>query len=111
MLNNPQTQYVNRGESIDYTNSGVSEIAANSVVVLTSRIGIAGTNIPVGAIGTVNITGVYDIPATTTEAYTVGQPVYWDGTTITSVATDNELAGFVVLPKDTAAAIARVKIG
>lgn len=111
MLNNPQASYVQRGESIDFTNSGSTDIKANDVVSLGTRIGIAGCDIPVGATGSVHVVGVYDLPASNTEAFTVGQAVYWNGTVITANETDNVPAGWVVEPKTTAGTIARIKIG
>lgn len=111
MLNNPQTLYAHRGEVIDYKNAGGTEIKANSVVSLATRIGVAGTDIPVGTVGSVHVIGVYDIPAVTTEAFTVGQAVYWTGTALTSTAASNVPAGWVVEAKILAGSIAKVKIG
>lgn len=111
LLNNPQAVYVQRGEVIDYTNTGLVDLKAADIVELTGRIGVAGTDIPVGVVGSIHVTGVFDVPATNTEAFTVGQPVYWDGTAVVSVATDNTLAGWVVAPKLSVGTIARVKIG
>lgn len=111
MLNNPQTSYVNRGEVIDYKNNGASKINANAVVPLETRIGIAATDILVGAVGSINVIGVYDIPALTTEAFKAGQAAYWNGTAITITAGSNVPAGWIVEAKASAGAIARVKIG
>ncbi|MGP7817765.1 DUF2190 family protein [Niallia sp. 01092] len=111
MLNNPQTSYVQRGESIDFINSGSTLIKANDVVPLTTRIGIAGCDIPVGAVGSVNVIGVYDIPAVTTEAFAAGQTVYWKNNALTTDSVDAVNAGWVVEAKASSKAIARVKIG
>lgn len=111
LLNNPEAVYVQRGEAIDYTNTGVVDLKATEIVALTGRIGVAGTDIPVGATGSLHVIGVFDVPATNTEAFTVGQPVYWDGAAVVSVEAGNTLAGWVVAPKVSAGTIARVKIG
>ncbi|MEH7122105.1 DUF2190 family protein [Bacillus sp. JJ1773] len=111
MLNNPQAQYVQRGETIDYKNSGASDIKANDVVSLASRIGIAASDIPVGSVGSVNVLGVYDIPASNTEEFTVGQAVYWKDSALTSTEAGAVPAGWVVEPKALAKSVARVKIG
>lgn len=111
MLNNPQAQYVQRGETIDFKNSGAAEIKTNEVVSLTSRIGIAGCDIPVGAVGSVNVIGVFSLPALTTEAFTVGQPVYWKDNALTGTETGAVPAGWVVEAKLQANAVAKVKIG
>jgi predicted RecA/RadA family phage recombinase len=111
MLNNPQANYVQRGEAIDFTNTGSTDIKANDVVSLATRIGVAGCDIPVGATGSVHVIGVYDIPASTTEAFTVGQAVYWKNGALTSDSTGAVPAGWVVEAKPTAKSVARVKIG
>lgn len=111
MLNNPQAHYVQRGESIDFVNSGAVEIKANDVVSMSTRIGVAGCDIPVGGKGSVNVIGIFDVPAVTTEAFTVGQEVYWNGTALSSVSSGNVRAGWVVEAKAQSGNRARVKIG
>lgn len=111
MLNNPQTNYVQRGESIDFKNTGASDIKANDVVELGTRIGVAGCDIPVGVTGSVNVIGVFDVPAVTTEAFTVGQQVYWNDTALTSDSTGATPAGWIVEAKLLAGSRAKVKIG
>lgn len=103
--------YVQRGETIDYTNAGASKIAVGEVVTLTNRIGIASTDIPVGTVGALNVIGVYDIPALGTEALTVGQAIYFKDGKVQATATDAVPAGWVIAPKATAGTVARVKIG
>ncbi|MEK3976064.1 DUF2190 family protein [Psychrobacillus sp. FSL K6-1267] len=105
------TKYVQRGETIDYTNASASKIAAGEVVKLTNLIGIASTDIPVGSVGALNVIGVYDIPAVNTEAFTVGQAVYFKDGKVQSNETDAVPAGWVISPKATAGTVARVKIG
>ena len=39
------TSYWQRGETLDYKNTGSSTIEANTVVELTGRVGIAGTDL------------------------------------------------------------------
>lgn len=102
--------YTQRGETIDFVNNTGATIAANDVVTLTSRIGVAATEIPVGALGSVHVTGVFALPAETATAFTVGQTVYLSGETV--VATPGDVAaGFVVEPKTANAAVAKIKIG
>ncbi|OLN21408.1 hypothetical protein BTO30_14910 [Domibacillus antri] len=111
MLNNPKTSYIHRGETIDYKNNGTAEIKSNDVVGLATRIGVAGCDIPVGSAGSVHVIGVFDLPAVTTEAFTVGQAVYWDGTALSSNATGTVPAGWIIEAKAAAGAVARLKIG
>ena len=111
MLNNPKANYVQRGEVIDYKNNGNETIKANDVVALTSRIGVAGSDIKVGGTGSLHVIGVYALPALNTEAYTVGQVVYWKDNALTATQTGAVEAGWVVEPKATASTTALVKIG
>ncbi len=46
-----KASYWQRGETLDYKNTGSSTIEANTVVELTGRVGIAGTDIAPGAEG------------------------------------------------------------
>lgn len=105
------SNYVQRGESIDFKNTGVALIKANEVVEIETRIGVAGSDIPVGFVGALHVIGVFDIPATPTEVYKVGQAVYFKDGLITSVAAAAIPAGYAIEPKATSKNIARIKIG
>lgn len=87
--------YWQRGESLDYTNAGSAIIAANTVVELTGRIGIAGTDIAPGAKGDLHICGVFEFDKTGKAAITMGQAVYFDGTGITDAADNGQTDGKV----------------
>ncbi len=104
--------YVQPGRIINYTNTGSSEIAYGEVVILTEIIGVATISIPAGVTGTIEITGVYQLPTETTAAFTVGQTVYWDGSKAiaTKPETDVVIAGRVVVPKAQSSATALIKL-
>lgn len=73
--------YWQRGESIDYTNSGDTTLAANTVVLYGSRLGIVAADIPAGKTGALLVEGVYELPkeyADSGKALTAGQEVQWD---------------------------------
>ena len=78
-----KASYWQRGETLDYKNTGSSTIEANTVVELTGRVGIAGTDIAPGAEGDLHVCGVFEFDKTGTDAITFGQPVYFDKTGIT----------------------------
>ncbi|MEK5069808.1 DUF2190 family protein [Sporosarcina sp. FSL K6-1508] len=105
-----QAIYVQRGETIDYINSTSVIVAAGEVVALGTRVGVAATEIPVGAKGALNVMGVYDLPALGTEALTVGQAVYFKDGKIQATVTDAVPAGWIVEPKTQTGTVARVKI-
>ena len=103
--------YWQRGESLDYTNSGSVAIEANTVVALTGRIGIAGTTINPGAKGDLHVCGVFEFQKTGTEAVTMGQDVYFDGTGITNTEAGNTPAGFAAAAAEAGDTVILVKIG
>lgn len=86
--------YWQRGETLDFTNSTNAVIEANTIIAISGRIGVAGTNIDPGQKGSLHVTGVYEIAKTGTAAIDQGAAVYWDGTGITDTATNNTLAGY-----------------
>ena len=70
-----------RGEAIDYTNSGDTKIDANTIIAYGSRVGVAGCDIAPGATGSLHMTGVFEVPkeyAASDKALTAGQNVQWD---------------------------------
>lgn len=112
--------YWQRGETLDYTNAGTTIIEANTVVELTGRIGIAGTDIAPGAKGDLHVSGVFEFDKTGTAAITIGQTVYFDGTGITDAADNGQTgeskaaytpAGFAAADAGAADAKVLVKIG
>ena len=81
--------YWQKGQTIDYTNpSSTAAITAGEIVELTSRIGVAGTDIPASGVGTVATEGVFILPhdAADTSAITVGAAVYWNASKSAIVA-------------------------
>ena len=73
--------YWQRGEAIDYTNGTGSKISANTVILLGSRLAIAGADIEDGETGALIVSGVFELPkeyADSGKAITAGQEVQWD---------------------------------
>ena len=87
--------YWQRGESLDYVNTGVTVIEANSIIDLNKhRIAVAGTSINPNEKGSIHVTGVYKIPKTDSGEIQFGADVYFDGTGITATAGSNTPAGY-----------------
>lgn len=106
-------RYIKPGKSIDYPNTTGSTIAYGTIVKLTSIIGVAAHDIADKDTGTVMITGVYELPAESTETLEVGEKVYWvtgDKVSKTDGGSD-PVAGIVVEKKESSTATAIVKIG
>jgi len=100
-----------RGEILNYTAS--ADIAYGDVVPLTTRIGIAREEIASGETGSVAVTGVWELPAIGTVAFTVGEALYWDATNscLTTTSDSNTSAGWCYEAKESASTAALVKIG
>lgn len=73
-----KAEYLQRGEALDYKNSTDAAIPAGAVIELVSRIGVAGTDIPAGALGSVHIVGVFVMPKKSSEEIKMGDPLYFD---------------------------------
>lgn len=86
-----------KGERIDYVNSGSAKISANTIILFGSRIAVAGADIQVGEKGALVVEGVFELPKDNA-AITAGAEVYWDATdsNITATATNNTKAGYAV---------------
>ena len=73
-----------RGESLDYKNNTNAVIEANTVIDLGTRIGIAGTDIKPGEMGSVHVEGIYQLPKTGTGDIALCAAVTFDGNGITT---------------------------
>ena len=83
-------EYWQRGEALDYKNTGDSSIAANTIIKVGAHLGVTGGTIPAGEVGALHMTGVWEMPKTGTSAISMGQAVYWDGSGITDAADDGD---------------------
>lgn len=101
--------YWQRGESLDYKNSGNAVIEANTIIDLKTRIGVAGTSINPGETGSVHVTGVYEIKKTAAGAIEMGAAVYFDETGITT-ATGGTPAGYAAAAAEADAEVVLVKL-
>ena len=113
-----KASYWQRGESLDYINPTEDKIEAGEVIALGDRIGVAGTDIRPGALGTVHVMGVYEFPKKDKAEMTVGTEVYFTEDGITSeatsgegtTATNNIVVGFVAAPSPDESTKVYVKI-
>ena len=71
------TRYVKPGDALNYTNNSGADIAVNDVVVVGSYIGVAATNIPIGATGSILGDGVFTLPKKAGTAMPAGTKVTW----------------------------------
>lgn len=101
-------KYWQRGEVIDYT--AEEALKSGDVVDLTTRVGVAGTDIAAGETGAVHVVGVFEMPKAS-GAVTVGQALYWDKAAgnITTTAGSTP-AGWAVAAAEADAATVLVKL-
>lgn len=70
--------YWQRGETIDFKNETGAKIEANTIITLGSRVGIAGTDINPGEVGSLHVTGVFKMEKVAEEEIEAGTEVYLD---------------------------------
>ena len=68
-------RYVHEGKALDYRPSVA--VAAGEVIILESLVGIARLDIAPGTLGSLAVTGVFEITKVTGEI-PAGVPLYWD---------------------------------
>ena len=66
-----KAEYWQRGETLDYKNTGTATIEANTVVIFGNRIGVAGTDILPGEVGSLHVTGVFEMTKTASDRKSV----------------------------------------
>ena len=110
-----KAKYIQPGNTIDYKNTGSSDIAYGSIVPLgTARAGVAAAHIPAGQTGALHLCGVF-LMDKDTAAISLGAKVYYDPAALKRSRTTPSKGGGVVGSCVAAAAAsdlqAAVKIG
>jgi predicted RecA/RadA family phage recombinase len=85
--------YISSGDMV--TVSAPAAVASGDGVLVGSLFGVAATDADSGAPVEVKTTGVFTLPKTSAQAWTVGAAVYWDSSNkvATTTSTDNTLIG------------------
>lgn len=95
-----KARYVQRGDSIDYT--PLSDVAAGDIVKLGGLIGVAKLDIKAGELGSLATVGVYEMPKTGLDTFTLGEAVAYDFengyVTKKSTSPNATLIGFAAAP-------------
>lgn len=106
-----KAEYWQRGETLDYKNTGTATIEANTVIIFGNHIGVAGTDILPGETGSIHVAGVFEMPKTASGAIDMGTDVYFDGNGITDTEGDGTvIAGYAVQAAAAGDAVILVKI-
>lgn len=85
--------YWQRGEAIDFTNTTKEKIAANTVIVIGSKIGIAGSDMLPGEKGSLHVEGVFVFTKETGELK-MGDALFYDDKKGTVSKTGTNPAGY-----------------
>lgn len=104
-------KFIQKGDNIDFKNTTDSPVLYGEVIVFGKMIGIANNDIPVGAIGTISLTGVYEIPCEAVEIAT-GDVLYWgaENLRLTKTNTGGIIAGICIEAKATPITTAKVRL-
>ncbi|SDL37013.1 DUF2190 family protein [Paracoccus chinensis] len=75
-------------------------VTSGQGMLVGSMFGVAARDAASGAEVELNLTGVFDLPKAASQAWTVGQRVYWDSTAkvATNVVGTNTLIGVATIP-------------
>lgn len=104
-------EYLQRGESLDYTNATEELIPAGTIVEIGDHIGVTGCPIPAGQTGSLHVVGVFEIEKTESADIEMGKTVYFDGKGITSDSeSEYPVAGYAAAPAAAADTTILVKL-
>ena len=112
-------QFIQKGDIVDYTNSGEAAIEYGQLIIGKDKIFVAAEEIAPGATGGVHASGVFKMAAETTAAFAFGQKIYYDATSKVATATaetgsttktPNAYIGIAVEVKAESAAVAKIKL-
>jgi len=80
-------KYVAAGEAVDYRPA--SNVSAGDIVVQGDLVGVATTAITANTLGSLTVSGVFDVAKASATVFTAGAKVYWDATAKEAVTTSS----------------------
>lgn len=85
--------FKSQGSTLTFT--AAAAYSSGDPVLVGTIFGVAAGDIANGDDGVINLTGTYELPKNGLQAWSVGDPIYWDSTAekVTTVAEDNTLIG------------------
>jgi predicted RecA/RadA family phage recombinase len=104
------TNYLQNGLVLDHTAG--ADIASGAVVVIGVRVGVALDAIANGAVGPLQVEGVFSLAKKSTDVIAQGAIVYWDDTNkeVTTTSTSNTLMGYAIAAAGSGITTAKVKL-
>ena len=87
--------FIQNGKVIDYANASGSDVTSGSLVAIGGMVGVALIDIADGDIGSVGVSGVYEVSNGGSAAIAQGDELFFDATTgaVDGVNTSNQFAG------------------
>lgn len=84
-----------RSGGATYANAGSTTIEAGTPILQGALFGVAAAQIPVGATGWLETSGVWELPKASAGTANKGAAAYWDATNsqVTGTSTNNALIG------------------
>jgi predicted RecA/RadA family phage recombinase len=73
-----------------------ADVVSGAGVLIGALFGVASFDAKSGDPVEICTTGVYELPKTSAQAWTVGAAIYWDGSKATTTGTDNTLIGLAL---------------
>ena len=102
--------YIHSGDVIDFTPT--SAVAAGSVVVQGTQVGITKVAVPANTLGTLHVQGVFDINCASGTTFSAGALLYWNaGTSLITTTNTDVLIGRAAVAKTSGQLKARVRVG
>lgn len=95
---------------VNLTIPTASAVTSGNPVIAGSIIGIAAGDANAGGTVDVVTAGVFELPKVAANAFTVGAPVYWNGTLATSTATGNTQIGVAIAGAGASTGAVRVRL-
>lgn len=91
-------QFIQKGDIVDYTNSGEAAIEYGQLIVGKDKVFVAAEEIAPGATGGVHAEGVFEFETSDETAIEYGQKMYFDKTNknATATSTDGIAIGYAV---------------
>jgi len=107
--------FIQQGDRLTLLNPDTSpahDLASGDGFLAGSIFGIAITDVPAGEEGAFETTGVWELPKTSAQAWTVGQKIYWNNTlrVVTSSSSGNTLIGVAVEIAANPSAVGKVRL-
>ena len=100
--------FILQGDTLDVSSG--SNVVAGQLVILGSLLGVATTTALAGTTFALKTTGVFELPKSSAEAWTIGAKIYWDSTNLWATTTvgSNTIIGRAAEPAANPSSVGRV---